>query len=633
MIDGCRAMPRGPIAVAPGVRGLIVAVVLALLALACGRDPAPPVAPSVPAPARPSVLLVTIDTLRADRVGCYGRAGAGTAALDRLAAEGTRFERARTAVPITLPAHASILTGLYPMHHGVHDNGIATLGPAARSVVESFHTAGYSCAAFVSAFVLSRRFGLDQGFAVYDEVRAQYALSGLVEERPADQTVDAALAWLATAQEPFFLWVHLFDPHQPYRPPPPFAERFAADPYQGEIAFADAELARLLGAARTRAGERLLVAATADHGEGLGEHGERTHSAFLYDSTLRVPLILSGPGVPVGEVVAEPVLTIDIAPTLLSLAGLPPLGGIDGVPLEPLFAAQSIERAAPQFFETYWGFLNQGWSPLLAVSDGRRKLIDAPRPELYDLIDDAGESDNRFVTDDAAALTMRRAVRTFWQRRRSLSEERKLTAEERRTLDQMGYLGDADGGRGLPLPDAAMLDPKDHIAVLDLQNEVLSLLSRYDAGQPADKALLDQALALVEAGLREHGEAAILHEFAGLTLARQGAHARAIPYLKKCLALRPDNSDARFALGYSLVHGGNPLAGVRELTRCVDAEPGMLKALRLLAEVHETVGRTDQAIGYWQAFVEQCPESSPEAATARASLLRLKEQKAAEVHR
>jgi choline-sulfatase len=290
-----------------------------LMFTGCAGRPAP-----TPPASRPNVLLVTIDTLRADHVGCYGHAGAVTPTLDGLAARGVRFATAVAHVPLTGPSHACLLTGLTPLGHGFRDNGGFALPPAVKTAAEDFRQAGYRTAAFVSGFPLDRRFGFDRGFETYDDHlpkgndrrRTPYV------ERLADATTDAVLRWLpapaAARAAPVFLWVHYYDPHAPYEPPGDLAERFRAAPYDGEIAFVDTQFARLLRAlAEKGALARTVVLATADHGESLGEHGEGTHGLFVYDATLRVPWIVAGPGIAAGRVADTVARSIDVLPTLL----------------------------------------------------------------------------------------------------------------------------------------------------------------------------------------------------------------------------------------------------------------------------------------------------------------------------
>jgi arylsulfatase A-like enzyme len=302
-------------------------LLLVITALAaCSRAPAPE-----------RVVLVTIDTLRADRVGAYGDALAVTPTLDALAAAGARFDAAISPVPITLPAHATLMTALEPPRHGVRANGVFALPAEIPTLAERMQAAGYATGAFVGAVVLDRHYGLDRGFDTYDDamsLRRAGGRSGGYAERRAEAVVDAALAWIATAPPRFFAWVHVYDPHANYDPPPQWANRVAGDAYRSEIAYTDAQLRRLFDgvAARYRDG-RTLIAVTADHGESLGEHGEPAHSFTVYDATQRVPLIAAGPGIAPGTIVSNVVRLADIAPTLLSLARAEPLADADGADL------------------------------------------------------------------------------------------------------------------------------------------------------------------------------------------------------------------------------------------------------------------------------------------------------------
>src|SRR5262245_7892744 len=310
---------------------------------------------------RPNVLLVTLDTVRADHVGCYGAASASTPTLDRLAASGVRFNTAVAHAPLTAPSHASILTSRTPLGHGVRDNGAYVLPQGVRSVAEDFAKAGYRTGAFVSGFPLTRRFGFDRGFATYDDhlPRGTDPRRTAYAERNAAGTTDAALKWLdAAPAQPFFLWVHYFDAHAPYEPPAELAAR-TGSAYAGEIAFVDSQVARL--AARIDIA-RTLVLVTADHGESLGEHGEDTHGIFVYDSTLRVPFLVAGPGVP--SAVTPPTVArgIDVAPTLLDLAGIATTG-MEGRSLRPAFTGTRMDDA-PTYSESLHPLLQYGWAPL-----------------------------------------------------------------------------------------------------------------------------------------------------------------------------------------------------------------------------------------------------------------------------
>ena len=399
---------------------------------------------------RPHVLLVTIDTLRADALGCYGRANAATPVLDALAGRGVRFGTAIAPAPLTGPSHASILTGLVPVRHGVRDNGGYVLPEAVPSMAESFHGAGYRTAAFVSGFPLARRFGLARGFDAYDDhfPRGRDARRAPYVERDAAATTDAVLRWLDEGSGPFFAWVHYYDPHAPYEPPEPWATRFAGRPYDGEVAFVDAQLGRLLdrlGAKGIAANSIVLV--TADHGESLGEHGEETHGIFVYDATVRVPLVAAGPGLPRGTVSRTLARLIDVAPTLLDLAGLEALPGTDGRSLRRAAAGGGPEE--PAYVESLSPLLHLGWSPLHAWRTRRWKLIDAPRAELYDLEADPSERRNVAAEHRDVVDALRRPLQAAMAAQ-GPSAARAVDAETSERLAALGYLSGAtapDAGR------------------------------------------------------------------------------------------------------------------------------------------------------------------------------------------
>ena len=349
---------------------------------------------------KPNILLITVDTLRADRLGCYGSKTVATPAMDGLARDGVLFERALAQVPLTFPSHASIFTGTYPSYTGVQDFTSPPLGPEYRTIAQSLKANGYATGAVVSSFVLDRSWGVARGFDFYDD-----AFSGksflekdlALVERPAKESVDHAIAWLGrTRRRPFFLWLHLYDPHSPYSPPEPFRSQYKDRPYDGEVAYTDAQVGRLLEwlkARRLYAGT--LIVLVSDHGESLGEHGEKEHGFFIYRSTTHVPLILKPPaGSPVrpGRR-AGPVEAVSLAPTLLVVAGLrDPIqkqfqaGG--------LLAAQTNPEAALAYSETFYPFSSFGWNPLRGLESGRYHYIEAPRAELYDLRSDPEEKRN-----------------------------------------------------------------------------------------------------------------------------------------------------------------------------------------------------------------------------------------------
>ena len=396
------------------MRSLLATLALTALIVGAGCRPAAPSRSS--SPDRPNVLLVTIDTLRADHVGCYGWTRASTPTIDALASRGVRFETAVAHAPLTGPSHASILTGQIPLGHGFRNNSGFTLSPGVKTAAEDFRQAGYRTAAFVSGFPLDRRFGFDRGFDTYDDRlpkgndrrRTPYV------ERFADATTDAVLALAGSAcqtpQRPWFLWVHYYDPHAPYEPPGDLAERYRDAPYDGEIAFVDQQLGRLLHAIDAKnEPARTVVLITADHGESLGEHGEGTHGIFVYDATLRVPWVMTGPQIPAGRVSPTVARSIDVLPTLADYAGLPRRRDVDGRSLRPAADGQAMSDA-PSYAESLYPELELGWAPLYAWRTANFKFIKAPRPELYDLEQDRSETKNQAQEERARAADMARTL-------------------------------------------------------------------------------------------------------------------------------------------------------------------------------------------------------------------------------
>jgi len=420
-----------------------------------------------------NVLIVTIDTLRADRLGCYGHTGARTPTIDALAESGLLFEQATTVSPITLPSHASIFTGLVVPNHGVRHNGTFKLSPDATTLAERFSASGYDTAAFVSAFVLDRRYGLNQGFTDYDD-RFETTIDagpGSYPERPADAVTARVTDWLraradARRESPFFVWVHYFDPHGPYEPPAPFAESFSEAPYDGEIAFVDNELARLIDKLRDLALlDDTLILITSDHGEGLGDHDEATHADLIYDSTMRVPWILSNPRLfPNGNVVRDRLAaTIDIVPTLAALTGLEPAGPVDGIDIT---AAPVAGRAV--YLETLAPLLDYGWAPLYGLRRIDDKFIQAPQPEYYDLASDRAELDNLYEDrKDAGGLRAELSARLAdWPDAFEVAGiQKELTRDELERLTSLGYV---TGQAALP---PGTRDPKAMMPVWHRINE------------------------------------------------------------------------------------------------------------------------------------------------------------------
>ncbi|HSG39346.1 MAG TPA: sulfatase, partial [Thermoanaerobaculia bacterium] len=367
---------------------------------------------SVPSGAAPShegadILLITIDTLRADSVGFAGNRKVETPTLDRLAAAGRVFDDAHAHNVVTLPSHANILTGRYPYEHGVRENSGFVFAGEVPTLATLLRERGYATGAFVAAYPLDARFGLNAGFEVYDDdyPRGSSPAAFVVAERRGDQVIAAARAWWEGQRgKRRFLWVHLYDPHAAYTPPEPFASRYRDNPYLGEVAATDSFLAPLLGPFLDGGEPPALVVVTSDHGEALGEHGELTHGLFAYEPTLKVPLVVWGAGVTPGRD-GRPARHIDILPTVLAFLRLAPPAGLPGSSL-----LGPADPAAPSYFESLSASLNRGWAPLRGMLRERRKLIELPVPELYDLAADAGERNNLYARERRTARALRDAL-------------------------------------------------------------------------------------------------------------------------------------------------------------------------------------------------------------------------------
>ena len=390
---------------------------------------------------KPNLLLITIDTLRPDRLGCYGSPFLSTPAVDGLAARGVLFTRAFAHTPMTLPSHANILLGVTPPVHGVHDNGHFIVPADRPSLAPHLKSQGYATAAFVGAYPLDARFGLGRGFDVYDDdFGAQNFASRAYVERPAGAVVERAVAWIERQAGPWFAWVHCFDPHVPYAPPEPYLSRFRDRPYDGEVAFVDEALGRLFAALRAGGREAgTVVVFTADHGEALGEHGESTHGCFAYNSTIHVPLVIAAPGLAprrTGALASH----VDIVPTVCELLGVRLPAGLEGVSLVP--AAKGGRLAdRPFYIESLYPYFSRGWAPLRGVISGGRKFIDSPVPELYDLRKDFSEAADIAATTDLAPFRKTLAAFLVGGGRAGASAAAPpLDAAAREKLRSLGYV-------------------------------------------------------------------------------------------------------------------------------------------------------------------------------------------------
>ena len=550
------------------------------------------------APAGPDILLVTIDTLRADRVGAYGYASARTPVLDSLSASGVRFADATAHAPLTYPSHVSILTGRYAGAYGVRLNAMDPLPASAVTIAERLKGAGYRTGAIVGSVVLDQSYGLAQGFDDYDdaiaaEPRATMAMSDL--QRTAGAVTAAGRAWIGGQRSPWFLWVHYYDPHLPYSAPAKFAAASGGRPYDAEIAYVDSELGALL---KPLDRGRTAVIVTSDHGEALGDHGEPDHGFFLYDATLRVPLIISAPGVK-PRVVVEQVRSIDIAPTIAHLAGLPsdPPAEETGESLQLLLDGGMRREVPISLAESWYPRLHFGWSELRSARVGEWKYIAAPKPELYDLRTDAAEAKNviaaRASVAGRLAADLQKIASRFSQREPAKAAQPDAAAVQR--LQALGYVGSF-----APLASGkAGEDPKDHIAdyrrYRDLFNRALGLLGR---GSGAEAATLLQQL------LKLNVRAFEAHLYLGNAYFVMGRHEAAIGEYEIASQLNPGLASPQFEAAKALSAKGDSAAAVARARRGLEIEPASFYGRYTLGVVFQKAGQWGDALTEFGRAVE-----------------------------
>jgi choline-sulfatase len=561
-----------------------------------------------------NLLLVTLDTVRADRLGSYGYRQADTPTLDRLAREGVRFVDATTQAPLTGPAHAALLTGTYPARYGVRDNGTTPLPGGVATLASVLQKAGYQTGGFIGAFILDRPYGFAQGFDAFDSRFDRFdAGDKLKAERPAAQVVAPALDWLGRLgrDRPFFAWVHLYDAHAPYAPPPPYNTRFAGQPYDGEIAYVDSAVGRLIAKLEAiGALERTIVVAIGDHGESLGDHGEEDHGLFLYDSVLRIPWIMRLPDrVRAGAVVTEQVRAIDLMPTVLEALGVAPPGRLDG--LSVMGVVRGKPRPAPplSYAETWYPKLHYGWSALRSARVGEWKLVDAPRPELYDLRKDATERTNVIDGQQTVAGRLGTELRgvadgLVGTAPAAAPMPDRETIERLRSLGYVGFVAPGASTAGGP-------DPKDMVPKLReyrmLMTEATSAIRRGDLAVAAVR--LRRASAINE-------RAYDVHVSLGDVYLQQRQFDQAVGEYEAASLLNPQSADPLVAAAAALVEQGRLDQAAARLDRALALEPQSPEVAVGRGRLAERQGRTADALALYESAVGL----NPSYARARALL-------------
>ncbi len=591
---------------AGGAGWVVVAVLLATAAaMACrgpasedavetGEEVAPrgtAVAPEVRRRAGLDVILITVDTLRTDALGSYGRAGAATPWMDRLAAEGVRFETAHAHNVLTLPSHANILSGRHPQEHGVRDNSGFRFPDEVPLLAQVLAESGYRTGAFVSAFPLDSRFGLARGFEVYEDSFVDTAgrPAFLEQERPGPETVRLAREWLERDDpRPSFLWLHLYEPHFPYAPPEPWASRFASEPYQGDVAAADAALGELLGPVLAEEAGALIVL-TSDHGESLGEHGEATHGIFAYEGVLRVPLILHQPELFAPAVVTSPARHVDLMPTILDALTLPVPEGTSGRSLLAVASGRPEPDPREVYFEALSGQLNRGWAPLYGLIREGWKYIDLPIPELYDLASDPREANNRAGAHPELVAAARRALESY--QTADVSRPAEESGEVRRRLAALGYVSGATAETAGPWTEDD--DPK---RLIEIDARLREVVTRYESGDRAGALAECERLARRRPGMR------VIQLYLAQLYREAGNFDRAIDALGAALELRPEDPEALAVLASTLTQAGRAEDAVALTRGAADLEVVLTRSLALAR-----LGRTEDALAAVRKAVEADP--------------------------
>ena len=557
----------------------------------------------------PNVVFITIDTLRADHLGCYGDKQIHTPNIDALASEGVRFERAYTPVPVTLPAHTVIFTGTYPMLSGMHDFSGNKLNPSQPTLASVLKEHGYATGAVIGSAVLDSRFGLNQGFDFYyDHFDFNRLQESNLEEmkRPGGAVADAALDWLGkNYRNKFFLWMHLYDPHYPYRPPAPYNEQYKDRPYDGEIAFADAQVGRLITFLKAKGIYRnTLIVLVGDHGESLGEHSEKTHGFFIYNATLHVPAILRLPGLPRARLVPEIVSLADLMPTVLHALKIEVSSQVQGINLLPLMTPNKSEDPRNHNADTFLPRLHFNCSELRAGETEKYQFIDAPKPELYDLSQDPGETHNLYADKKAVAEELRaRLVKLIseYSAGQELAEKTGLDPALMERLKSLGYAGFSGGGNPT-ITDRSLPDPKDRIELYDLISDAIAESQHGEYQSSVEKLC---------AAAKTDPNSVPVHYLLGLDYYRLHEFDHAVEELQRVLQLSPDYSLAVFNLGLAYARTGNLDQAIQTLKHALDLDSTNFSAAYNLGAAYTKKQMIPNAVAAFRQTISLAPQYAP----------------------
>jgi arylsulfatase A-like enzyme/Tfp pilus assembly protein PilF len=538
-----------------------------------------------------NVVVVTIDTLRPDHVQCYGYRHVETPTLDSLAQRGVLFEQAVAQTPLTPPSHASIFTGQYPTAHHVRNTGGFILPSSSRPLAKILQEQGWDTAAFIGSAVLKKIFGFNLGFAVYDDQMPKPGPANEFREDPergAGVVVDRAIQWLnAQSGKPFFVWVHLYDPHLPYNPPSPFQEQYKDHPYDGEIAYTDQQLGRLIDAIGKKAAQTTIIAVLSDHGESLGEHGEYTHGVFLYDSTLRIVFLMSGPGIPAGVRIQQQVRSIDFLPTLLELMGGKAPDQVQGTSLVPTFSGKGVATSV-SYSETLYPKMNMGWAELRSIRTGHWKYVRAPNPELYDLTRDPGETTNVIHQHPAEperfGALLKGMISSGGDGTTEKVETKLVDEQTVAELKSLGYLS-GFAPRMYELTGQGV-DPKNRTHILKLLDE---------AESPASKARDSRRLELLRQALAEDPDNPSLYYQLGGRYEKAGRYKDAMELYRTALARGIQSGRLHSRIADLSLREGKKAEATAEYEKAAQFNPSDLDSQANLATAYLEKGRVGDA--------------------------------------
>jgi len=555
------------------------------------------------------VLVITLDTIRADRLGAYGHPSVRTNFIDGLAERGVLFENCVAPTPLTLPSHTSLFSGTYPVFHGVRDNGNHVVPEELNTMAELFKEAGYRTGAFVGAFVLSSRWGLDQGFDTYTEPRSGFDpnLASFSQiQRRAGEVVNDAISWFeGMPEQPFFVWVHLYDPHLGYDPPSPYAEEYSDDPYLGEVAYSDDQLNRLFDHLSSKGlDSKTLVIFAGDHGEGLGDHGEHDHGLLLYQTTARAPLIISHPDAPVqGVRRTEVVSLVDILPTVVEAIGLQLPKEVQGQSLWPLVGGEGVFEERPIYAETHYPLFHFGWSALTSLQDRRHQLIMSSEPELYDLVGDPQQENNIYETSSEVAQRMTHVLQTLVEElgRGALDASSTPDAATVAKLSALGYVAS-----GVTAPEALgtedLPSPQSMLWLYNLLIEANNLITEGDTSGGEQKLLelLEANDSLVDGWVS-----------LGKLYRRQGRMAESLLAFHEANARRPHDPFLASRLANALISAGRAAEAEHHLLVAQEKNPNNPLLEFAMARVMESTGRFTEAENMFRKLLTLDPNSAP----------------------